>query len=96
MAVSKISKAQVDCKSQASRILLNSRRPRSSHRAIMAKRFANAAAGDNEADGGAAAFRKRQKITHHELPAGEDVYSSDQLKNLLAFDQDLHRARHGK
>ncbi|KAI6780447.1 uncharacterized protein J7T54_007296 [Emericellopsis cladophorae] len=45
-------------------------------------------------DDGAAAFRKRQKITH-EVPAGEDVYSSDQLRQLLSFDQDLGRARHG-
>ncbi|POR33652.1 Uncharacterized protein TPAR_06140 [Tolypocladium paradoxum] len=43
---------------------------------------------------GAAAFRKRQKIVH-EAPAGEDVLSSDQLRSLLAFDQDLRRARHG-
>jgi nucleolar pre-ribosomal-associated protein 1 len=50
--------------------------------------------GDSEADG-AAAFRKRQKITH-EVPAGEDVYSGDQLRKLLSFDQDLHRARHGE
>ncbi|CAH0021871.1 unnamed protein product [Clonostachys rhizophaga] len=41
-----------------------------------------------------AAFRKRQKVTH-EVPAGEDVLSSDQLRKLLTFDQDLHRARHG-
>ncbi|KAL6860513.1 hypothetical protein ACO1O0_004541 [Amphichorda felina] len=57
----------------------------------MAKRFATL--GETEADG-EAVFRKRQKITH-EVPAGEDVYSSDQLRKLLAFDQDLHRARHG-
>ncbi|KAM6508966.1 hypothetical protein FSOLCH5_011971 [Fusarium solani] len=43
---------------------------------------------------GAAAFRKRQKITH-ETPTSEDVTSSDQLRKLLAFDQDLRRARHG-
>ncbi|KFA73585.1 hypothetical protein S40288_02578 [Stachybotrys chartarum IBT 40288] len=43
---------------------------------------------------GAAAFRKRQKIVH-EVPAGEDVTSADHLRKLLAFDQDLHRARHG-
>lgn len=54
----------------------------------MAKRVAN------EADG-EAAYRKRQKITH-EVPAGEDVYSGEQLRQLLAFDQDLRRARHGE
>ncbi|KND90361.1 Uncharacterized protein C14G10.02 [Tolypocladium ophioglossoides CBS 100239] len=43
---------------------------------------------------GAAAFRKRQKIVH-ETPAGEDVSSGHQLRSLLAFDQDLRRARHG-
>jgi nucleolar pre-ribosomal-associated protein 1 len=44
---------------------------------------------------GAAAFRKRQKIVH-DVPAGEDVTTGEQLRSLLAFDQDLHRARHGK
>ncbi|KAL3955296.1 hypothetical protein ACCO45_010859 [Purpureocillium lilacinum] len=43
---------------------------------------------------GAAAFRKRQKIAH-EAPSSEDIESSDQLRRLLAFDQDLRRARHG-
>ncbi|KAH7327913.1 ribosome 60S biogenesis N-terminal-domain-containing protein [Stachybotrys elegans] len=43
---------------------------------------------------GDAAFRKRQKIVH-EIPAGEDVVSVDQLRKLLSFDQDLQRARHG-
>ncbi|RFU78387.1 ribosome biogenesis urb1 [Trichoderma arundinaceum] len=43
---------------------------------------------------GAAAFRKRQKITH-DVPTGEDVSSGDQLRSLLAFDQDMRRARHG-
>ena len=43
---------------------------------------------------GAAAFRKRQKISH-EVPTSEDVTSSEQLRELLAFDQDLRRARHG-
>lgn len=44
---------------------------------------------------GASAYRKRQKITH-EIPAGEDVTSSEQLRQLLSFDQHLGRARHGK
>jgi nucleolar pre-ribosomal-associated protein 1 len=44
---------------------------------------------------GAAAFRKRQKITH-EAPTSEEVTSSDQLRNLLSFDQDLRNARHGR
>ncbi|KAL7785984.1 ribosome 60S biogenesis N-terminal domain-containing protein [Trichoderma ceciliae] len=45
-------------------------------------------------DDGAAAFRKRQKITH-DVPTGEDVSSGDQLRSLLAFVQDMRRARHG-
>lgn len=44
---------------------------------------------------GAAAFRKRQKITH-DVPTGEDVSSGEQLRGLLAFDQDMRRARHGE
>lgn len=43
---------------------------------------------------GAEAFRKRQKITH-ETPTSEEVTSSDQLRKLLSFDQDLRNARHG-
>ncbi|EGR48015.1 uncharacterized protein TRIREDRAFT_122175 [Trichoderma reesei QM6a] len=43
---------------------------------------------------GAAAFRKRQKITH-DVPIGEDVSSGEQLRGLLAFDQDMRKARHG-
>ncbi|KAJ6444252.1 ribosome biogenesis protein Urb1 [Purpureocillium lavendulum] len=43
---------------------------------------------------GAVAFRKRQKVAH-EAPTSEDVESGDQLRRLLAFDQDLRRARHG-
>lgn len=43
---------------------------------------------------GAAAFRKRQKITH-DVPTGEDVNTGEQLQRLLAFDQDMRRARHG-
>ncbi|KAI9167231.1 hypothetical protein HJFPF1_03356 [Paramyrothecium foliicola] len=53
----------------------------------MGKRFSSGA-------DGAAAFRKRQKIVH-DVPTGEDVTSSEQLRNLLAFDQDLQRSRHG-
>lgn len=44
---------------------------------------------------GAAAYNKRQK-THHDVPTSEDVYDSDQLRRLLAFDQDMRNARHGK
>ncbi|KAH6607857.1 ribosome biogenesis urb1 [Trichoderma cornu-damae] len=43
---------------------------------------------------GADAFRKRQKISH-DVPTGEDVSSGEQLRALLAFDQDMRRARHG-
>ncbi|KAK3192530.1 hypothetical protein K4F52_001329 [Lecanicillium sp. MT-2017a] len=45
-------------------------------------------------DDGAAAYRKRQKVTH-DAPAGEDVHSGDQLRKLLAFNQDMRTARHG-
>lgn len=54
----------------------------------MAKRVAH------EEDG-AAAYRKRQKVVH-EVPTGEPIHSSDQLRRLLGFDQDLRKARHGK
>ncbi|KAF7557339.1 hypothetical protein G7046_g6064 [Stylonectria norvegica] len=43
---------------------------------------------------GAAAFRKRQKITH-EAPTSEEVTSGEHLRMLLAFDQDLRNSRHG-
>lgn len=43
---------------------------------------------------GAAAFRKRQKLTQ-DVPTGEDVTSSEQLWQLLTFDQDMRNARHG-
>ncbi|KAM3526686.1 hypothetical protein NHJ13051_003305 [Beauveria bassiana] len=43
---------------------------------------------------GAAAYNKRQK-TYHDVPTGEDVYASDQLRRLLAFDQNIRNARHG-
>ncbi|KAG6008561.1 hypothetical protein E4U43_000127 [Claviceps pusilla] len=43
---------------------------------------------------GAAAFRKRQKLAQ-EVPTGEDVTSSEQLRGLLTFDQDMRNARHG-
>ncbi|KAG6038025.1 hypothetical protein E4U40_000014 [Claviceps sp. LM458 group G5] len=43
---------------------------------------------------GAAAFRKRQKLTQ-DAPTGEDVTSGEQLRGLLTFDQDMRNARHG-
>ncbi|KAJ3478979.1 hypothetical protein NLG97_g8434 [Lecanicillium saksenae] len=43
---------------------------------------------------GAAAYNKRQK-TYHDVPTGEEVYDSDQLRMLLAFDQNMRNARHG-
>ncbi|EGX94696.1 ribosome biogenesis protein Urb1 [Cordyceps militaris CM01] len=43
---------------------------------------------------GAAAYNKRQK-TYHDVPTGEDVYDSDQLRRLLSFDQNMRTARHG-
>lgn len=38
--------------------------------------------------------RKRQKIVH-EAPTSEEIHTTRQLKQLLAFDQDLPKARHG-
>lgn len=43
---------------------------------------------------GAAAFRKRQKLSQ-DIPTGEEVTSSEQLWQLLTFDQDMRNARHG-
>jgi nucleolar pre-ribosomal-associated protein 1 len=40
------------------------------------------------------AYLKRQKISHV-VSSAEDVQSSRQLKQLLAFDQDAGRAKHG-
>ncbi|KAI1103127.1 ribosome 60S biogenesis N-terminal-domain-containing protein [Jackrogersella minutella] len=37
---------------------------------------------------------KKQKIVH-EPPTSEDVYTERQLRQLLAFEQDLRKARHG-
>jgi len=53
----------------------------------MGKRFARAG------DAGGAS-RKRQKVVH-EAPTSEDVHTSRQLSQLLAFEQDATRARHG-
>lgn len=44
---------------------------------------------------GSQAYLKRQKISHV-VSSAEDVQSSRQLKQLLAFDQDAGRAKHGK
>jgi len=38
--------------------------------------------------------RKRLKVVH-EPPTHEDVHTSRQLAQLLSFDQDLKKARHG-
>ncbi|KAI0546084.1 ribosome 60S biogenesis N-terminal-domain-containing protein [Xylaria curta] len=39
---------------------------------------------------------KKQKTNHvHETPTSEDVYTGRQLRHLLTFEQDLHKARHG-
>ncbi|KAK0643628.1 ribosome 60S biogenesis N-terminal-domain-containing protein [Cercophora newfieldiana] len=54
----------------------------------MGKRFSRGP----DAPGGAS--RKRQKVVH-EAPTHEDVHASRQLSQLLAFDQDVARARHG-
>ncbi|KAI1762914.1 ribosome 60S biogenesis N-terminal-domain-containing protein [Hypoxylon sp. FL1150] len=39
---------------------------------------------------------KKQKTAHvHEPPTSEDIYTGRQLRQLLAFEQDLRKARHG-
>ncbi|PSS02308.1 ribosome 60S biogenesis N-terminal-domain-containing protein [Coniella lustricola] len=38
--------------------------------------------------------RKRQKIVH-EAPTSEEIHTSRQLQQLLSFEQDLQKARHG-
>ncbi|KAI0152435.1 ribosome 60S biogenesis N-terminal-domain-containing protein [Hypoxylon sp. NC0597] len=39
---------------------------------------------------------KKQKTAHvHEPPTSEEVYTGRQLRQLLAFEQDLRKARHG-
>ncbi|KAL2761140.1 hypothetical protein ACRALDRAFT_1078420 [Sodiomyces alcalophilus JCM 7366] len=38
--------------------------------------------------------RKRQRIVH-ETPTSEEIHTARQLRQLLAFDQDLKKARHG-
>jgi len=52
----------------------------------MAKRKSRPSDGDNP--------RKRPRVVH-EAPTHEDVHTVRQLKQLLAFDQDLRKARHG-
>lgn len=40
---------------------------------------------------------KKQKTNHvHEAPTSEEVYTGRQLRNLLTFEQDLQKARHGE
>ena len=58
----------------------------------MGKRFSRGGF-DTLAGGGAA--RKRQKVVH-EAPTHEEVHTSRQLSQLLAFGQDAVRLRHGK
>ncbi|QUC16697.1 uncharacterized protein UV8b_00938 [Ustilaginoidea virens] len=43
---------------------------------------------------GAAAFRKRQKLSQ-EAPTSEDVTSAEHLLSLLTFNQNMRNARHG-
>ncbi|GAP86354.1 putative ribosome biogenesis protein urb1 [Rosellinia necatrix] len=39
---------------------------------------------------------KKQKTNHvHETPTSEEVHTGRQLRHLLTFEQDLHKARHG-
>ncbi len=39
--------------------------------------------------------RKRPRVVH-EAPTFEDIHSARQLMQLLAFDQDPQKARHGE
>lgn len=49
---------------------------------------------DRPAEDGNQAYLKRQKIKH--VPSStEEIQSSRQLQQLLAFDQNIERARHG-
>lgn len=54
----------------------------------MAKRFV-------EVEDGNQAYLKRQKIKHATTNSAERIQSSRQLQQLLAFDQDAGRAKHG-
>jgi nucleolar pre-ribosomal-associated protein 1 len=47
-------------------------------------------------DDGNQAYLKRQKIKHVPTTSAEDIQSSRKLQQLLAFDQDAGRAKHGK
>jgi hypothetical protein len=49
---------------------------------------------DTVMEDGNQAYLKRQKIKHV-VSSAEDIQSSGQLKDLLAFDQDAGRAKHG-
>jgi len=62
----------------------------------MAKRSLNVA---EDVTTGSDAYLKRQKITHqansHVAASADNIQSSRQLKQLLAFDQDAGRSKHG-
>jgi nucleolar pre-ribosomal-associated protein 1 len=47
------------------------------------------------ADASSVPHHKRQKVVH-EAPTSEEIHTSRQLMQLLAFDQDVQKARHGK
>lgn len=49
---------------------------------------------EQQSKGSEEAYNKRQKIKHV-INTTEDIQSSRQLQQLLAFDQDVGRARHG-
>src|SRR3569833_1175064 len=53
---------------------------------IMGKRKSHAHDGENT--------RKKPRIAH-EAPTSEEIHTTRQLRQLLAFDQDIRRARHG-
>ncbi|RYP16846.1 hypothetical protein DL765_004867 [Monosporascus sp. GIB2] len=48
-----------------------------------------------KSQGGEGAHAGKRQKTAHEAPTSEDVHTSRQLRQLLSFEQDLRKARHG-
>lgn len=51
--------------------------------------------GEPGGEDGDQAYLKRQKIKHVSSVPAEEIQTSRQLRQLLAFDQDLARSKHG-
>jgi hypothetical protein len=62
--------------------------PLSLFQSVMAKRSSMGGEGPGKP-------RKRVKVVH-EAPTSEEIHTSRQLQGLLAPDQDLKKARHGR